>query len=402
MSIAKNKNLNKLYLFVIFFVMYEFSTYASNDMIMPGMLDVVREFHASIQCVGLSLTVFILGNSLLQLFLGPLSERYGKRRVILIGNFSFLIFTFFLVMSTNITMFMLGRLLQGSGIAFIAMGYALIHENFNDKEAIKICALMGNVSILAPLLGPILGVFIIQMSQWRYVFSITGLIASIAFIGLYLFTPQTSNEKLIKLPLHKIGKQYLTILLTKQFIMGTLCISLATLPVLCWIGLSATIIMQTLKHSMISYAFYQCLAIGGITLSTVVIHIVAGKINFYHLIIIGMLIAFSGLITSLIFHNSLNIATVGMFIYSFGLGILNAMIIRLVMTLPNLPHSLLTSLMVFIQTSIFAIGLEITNHICHYFNYSLYSFTLINFVIGCCFVVLIPIYAKMNKNREWK
>jgi DHA1 family multidrug/chloramphenicol efflux transport protein-like MFS transporter len=163
-------------------------------MIMPGMLHVVSEFHAPVEFVSLSLTVFILGNSLLQLFLGPLAEYFGKRRVILMGNCLFLIFTICLVMSQNIYEFMLGRLLQGSGLAFVAMGYALVHEKFNDRQAVKICSLMGNVSLLAPLLGPLLGVIIIQNSSWRHIFIVTGFIAIISLIGLYLFTPKTETK----------------------------------------------------------------------------------------------------------------------------------------------------------------------------------------------------------------
>lgn len=392
--------MRNVYLFVIFLVMYEFSTYISNDMIMPGMLNIVAEFHASVEFVSLSFTVFILGNSLLQLFLGPLSENYGKRNIILIGNGLFIIFTIFLAMSQNIYVFMLGRLLQGSGLAFIAVGYALIHERFNDSQSVKIFSLMANVSLFAPLVGPVLGAMIIQIFGWRYIFVITGLFASISFIGLYLFTPKCTVEP-IKLSIQNIGKTYFKILLTPQFIIGTICISLSTLPIMCWIGLAPTIIMKTMKLSMTSYAIYQLMALGGLSLSTIVMHIAAGRVNFYRLVKIGSSLVFVGLMLSVIFNRNLNTVVLGLFFYSFGLGIFNTLIMRLVITLPDLPQSMLTSLMVFIQTTVFAFGIEITNRICYYFGYSLFGFTLISFIMACVFIILAAMYANIIRHRTW-
>lgn len=392
--------MKKLYFFVIFLVLYEFSTYASNDMIMPGMLAVVTEFHASVEFIGLSLMIYILGNTALQLFLGPLAEHFGKRNVILIGNLLFLLFTFFLVLSHNIYEFMTARLFQGTGLAFIAMGYALIHENFDDKQAVKITSLMANVSLLAPLIGPILGVFIIHVAGWRSIFAITGFMAIISFVGLYLYTPASKTAP-IKLSQQRIIKTYFLILRKPPFIMGILCVSLSALPLLCWIGLSPTLIMQTLKLPMMSYALYQLVAIGGLAFSSIVIQLIAGKMSFYRLLKISSVLVLIGLMECLIFHDNLTFIAMGMFVYSFGFGIFNSLSMRLVMTTPNVPQNMLTSLMVFIHTAILALGIAVANKISDYFNYSFYSFTLICVFIGCIFMLFAFFYARMNKNRTW-
>ncbi len=380
--------------------MYEFGTYASNDMIMPGMLNVVNEFHAPVEYVSLSLTVYILGNSLLQLFLGPLSERYGKRIVILVGVTLFMIFTIFLVMASNMLEFMFGRLLQGSSVAYVAMGYALVHEKFNDKQSVKIMSLMGNVSLLAPLIGPVMGVAIIQLSSWRYVFIITGILAFISFIGLYIYTPK-DIIKPSKINVKNTIKSYIKILCTPQFIVGTVCVSLGALTIMSWIGLAPTIIIKTLNLPMKNYAIYQLIAIGGLSLSTIVMHITAGRFSFNRLLKGCSGLVFLGLTTAFIFNSNINIVVFAMFLSSFGVGIFNTLAMRLVMTVPNLPQGLITSLMVFILTTILAFGLELANHVISFFNYSLYGFTVINFVTGCIFIILANIYAHMNKNKSW-
>src|SRR5690606_18126930 len=79
--------------FACFLVLYEFLTYIANDMIMPGMLQVVHSFHASESIVATSLTFYILGGASLQLILGPVSDAYGRRPMMLLGACLFLLFT---------------------------------------------------------------------------------------------------------------------------------------------------------------------------------------------------------------------------------------------------------------------------------------------------------------------
>ena len=103
-----NKLKLSLYIFAIFFVSYETITYLANDMIMPGMVDVTTQFHVGLEYVASSLSVYLLGNTVIQLFLGPTADRYGKRKIILIGNFSFLVFTVIIGLSMNIDQFYAG------------------------------------------------------------------------------------------------------------------------------------------------------------------------------------------------------------------------------------------------------------------------------------------------------
>ena len=129
--------MRRLYLFALFLVIYEFTAYSANDMIMPGMIEVVRQFNVPISYVALSLSLYMLGECATQLWLGPLAEKYGKRKAILYGNFSFLVFTLLIASSFSIEQFMLGRWLQGSGMAFIAMGYALFLKNSMIKVPLR-------------------------------------------------------------------------------------------------------------------------------------------------------------------------------------------------------------------------------------------------------------------------
>ena len=175
------KSRKSLILFAIFFIVYEFNAYIANDMIMPGMIKVVTEFNSPLENIAKSLSLFIIGGSSLQIFLGPLCDRYGKRNILLFGNVLFILTTILITMVVNIDQFLLARCLQGFGLCFIFIGYAMIHELFDDKDAVKLCSLVANIAVFAPLIGPVIGSAIIVNHNWRYVFIVTAVLAIISF-----------------------------------------------------------------------------------------------------------------------------------------------------------------------------------------------------------------------------
>ncbi len=175
-------------------MLYEFSVYMANDMIMPSMLHVTKDFHASSDRIPTSLSIFLLGGSSLQLFIGPLSDRVGRRKVMLVGVATFLVSTFFIAFSYSMETFFMGRFLQGTGLCFISViGYAALQELYEEKTAIRLISLMAIVSLLAPLLGPIVGGVFIEFFHWRFVFLFIGILAAISYVGLGVSMPETAH-----------------------------------------------------------------------------------------------------------------------------------------------------------------------------------------------------------------
>lgn len=140
-------------LFPLCLVLYEFSTYIGNDMIQPGMLAVVEQYQAGLDWVPTSMTAYLAGGMFLQWLLGPLSDRIGRRPVMLAGVVWFIVTCLATLLAKNIEQFTFLRFLQGISLCFIgAVGYAAIQESFEEAVCIKITALMANVALIAPLL----------------------------------------------------------------------------------------------------------------------------------------------------------------------------------------------------------------------------------------------------------
>lgn len=390
----------RLYLFALFFVLFEGIAYASNDMIMPGMLNVVNQFHVGLGFVASSLSVFLFGNTILQLFIGPSADRFGKKKILIIGNSLFIAFTILIALSATIYQFMLGRLLQGSCLAFIAIGYSIIHEKFNDKDAVKLIALMANITILAPLFGPVLGGVIIIWSGWREIFIIIGAVALIALIGLTKYTPPS------KIILHRIYikdavRTYTLILKQKKFAIGCISICLAPVPIIAWIGLAPVIIMKTANLSFSHYIFYQIIALGGLSLASILMQFIAGKLSYYKIMFSGTTLFFFGSLFSLLFSYNALMISIGFFINSLGLGFFNGMAFRLMMSDNKYSQNMTMSLLVFVQTIFMAGGMELINIICEKYGFSLFSFALLNFLSVVAGSIFMFCFARMNKDKMW-
>jgi DHA1 family multidrug/chloramphenicol efflux transport protein-like MFS transporter len=91
--------------------------------------------------------------------------------------------------------FLAFRFLQGIGLTVIAaVGYAAIQETFAERDAIKVMALMANISLLAPLLGPVLGAFLIDYVSWHWGFVAIALLALISWFGLKAKMPSQQQS----------------------------------------------------------------------------------------------------------------------------------------------------------------------------------------------------------------
>ena len=141
MSVAKS-SLNRLtLLFPLALVLFEFSVYIGNDLIQPAMLAITKEFGVSSSWAPSSMSFYLLGGACVAWLLGPLSDRIGRKKVMLAGVAFFVLTCLAILFTHNIEQFLLLRFLQGTGLTVIsAVGYAAIQETFEERDAIKVMA----------------------------------------------------------------------------------------------------------------------------------------------------------------------------------------------------------------------------------------------------------------------
>lgn len=331
----------KALLFAGFLVLYEFLTYIANDMMMPGMLQVVEAFNAPESAVATSLTAYVLGGASLQIFLGPLSDRYGRRPVMLSGAVIFFVFTLLIAGSQTINQFLLARFFEGMGLCFIGViGYATLQEIFDEMDAIRLVAIISNVALLAPLLGPLVGAALIHLMGWRAIFALIALLALIALVGLWRYMPEPvgaktrAGGKIARIPLspRTVFGNYKALLTDRSFMTGSLASGIISVPCIAWIGLSPLIIMRYGHASMMTYALWQLPVFGAIIVGNFVLHYLSRRFTIRTLILVGSATTIGGLVLGVALPVFISAdyrwLMPGIILYSLGLGIANAPLYR--------------------------------------------------------------------------
>lgn len=398
-------------LFATFLVAYEFLTYMANDMIMPGMIHVAQSFHAPESVVASSLTVYMLGGASLQIILGPLSDSFGRRPMMIIGGVLFFFFTVVIACSQSINQFLIARFFEGMGLCFIGViGYATIQELFEEMDAIRLIAIMANISILAPLLGPLFGAIVIYYSSWRYIFLGISVGALIALWGLWNYMPEPigsikKNGECIEktdFSFAAICSTYTALLKNSTFCWTALAIAMLGIPCLIWIALAPLIMIIEAKLTVIHYALWQLPVFGATILGNWYLHRLTFKHSTTQIITYGCwIMAVSAFLISFLpyfFGNDYYYLLPGIIIYFFALSIINAPLNRLCLYTTQLSKGTVSALISLCVMVIGAAGTEIGNFC--YKNHSNLHFSLYCNATQILFFVSLSLAYYFNKRQK--
>jgi MFS transporter, DHA1 family, multidrug/chloramphenicol efflux transport protein len=323
--------------FPAFLVLFEFSTYVSNDMIMPGMPRVVHEFNADIGSASFALSAALLGNVALQWLLGPWSDYKGRRPVLLAGVVFFIASCLAMFLAQTMTQFVVLRALQGMGCAFVAaVGYPSVQEAFDEATAVRTVALMASVALLAPLLGPVLGALVVTVWSWRMVFGVIAVIAALGLGGLWRHMPETAGApadsgRAERFTLRQLVRDYLPVVRNDRILLGAAALGCACIPLMNWIAMAPVILIDQHRLTPVVYGWWQLPVFGSMILGHIAVARLAGQWSLERLMRGGLIGMVAGVLLACLGHaltGTFTGAVPGFAIYALGLGPFYASIYR--------------------------------------------------------------------------
>ncbi|RXJ93651.1 Bcr/CflA family drug resistance efflux transporter [Malaciobacter molluscorum] len=177
------KSINHIYLIILLAILSSVAPIAI-DTYIPSIPNIAEYFHVGIEKIELTLSIFLIGFSIGQIFGGTFSDRIGRRKSSIIGLVGFSIFSFLIILSENVIQLWVFRFFEAFFGGFVVVNSnAIVRDMFHGKEAAKIFSLIGTVRSIAPLAAPAIGAFIIHFYSWKYVFLfLCGYSLFIAFI----------------------------------------------------------------------------------------------------------------------------------------------------------------------------------------------------------------------------
>ena len=168
----------------------------SIDAYLPAMPQMAQALGAHIHQVERSLSVFIFGVALGQLCGGALSDVQGRRAVTLFGLGVYVTATAALLLIDSVDGLLLWRFVQavGGGMATVTVA-AMVRDRFEGREAAQMFALIGIITMMAPLAAPMLGALLKQLGGWQAIFVFLGAYAAAVGVLFYLRMPAAQRPR---------------------------------------------------------------------------------------------------------------------------------------------------------------------------------------------------------------
>ena len=185
------KSINHLYLIILISILSSVAPMGV-DTYLPSIPEIAKYFDVNIHKIELSLSIFLIGFAIGQIFGGPISDRYGRRFGSIIGLLGYALFSFLIIFSSSIYELWIYRFLEAffGGIT-VVNATAAVRDRFSGQEAAKVFSLIGMVRSLAPLLAPVFGAAIIHFFPWEGIFVFLTIYALIVAFFIYKDLPES-------------------------------------------------------------------------------------------------------------------------------------------------------------------------------------------------------------------
>ncbi len=168
----------------------------TTDLYLPALPAIQEFFHTDVPTVQLTLSVYMVVFGLCQIFYGPLSDRFGRKPVILIGTLIYLFGSVVCVLAAEIEILIAGRVFQAlGGCAGVILARSMVRDIYGQERSAKILSYMGTAMALAPALGPIIGGYLTIIYGWRASFTILLIFGAICVLGIIFILQETNQHK---------------------------------------------------------------------------------------------------------------------------------------------------------------------------------------------------------------
>jgi DHA1 family bicyclomycin/chloramphenicol resistance-like MFS transporter len=159
---------------------------------LPQMVEVLDTTQAS---VNMTLSMFFLFYSAGLLFWGPLSEKFGRKPILLSGLTIYIFASVFCAFSQNVEQLIAGRIIQAlGGSAGTVVATAIVKDLYSGREREKVMATIMSMVIIAPMVSPVLGALLLKYASWRTIFLMLAAVGTTALLAGMLFRETLSGK----------------------------------------------------------------------------------------------------------------------------------------------------------------------------------------------------------------
>jgi MFS transporter, DHA1 family, multidrug resistance protein len=297
----------------------------STHLYTPSMPHLADVFHTTPAVVKLSLSFNALAFGLSQLVHGPLSDRFGRRPIMLSGMAGFVLFSLSCALVQSIEQLIVARIFQGMSASVEAvLVLAIIHDLFNVTDRVRALAIYGMALALAPATAAIIGGYVHAWLGWRANFVLIALIGLLAFVLIRRLLPESTIPDKDGIKPRLILKEYGSLLTNRGFLSYAIISGTGSGMIMAFVTAGPFVLISYFNVAVQHYGLYLLIPVLSYIFASLLTKQVAGKIDMEVLLRLGLMVTVVGTITlsGLIFGGFQGAVslTLAMAITTFGLG----------------------------------------------------------------------------------
>lgn len=231
------------------------------DMYLPALPVLVDEFGVTEGQLNVSLNAGIISAAVSTLIGGPLSDRYGRKIIMIAGMLLSMLGNMFCGMSTGIIMLCIMRGAAGFGSGIVnTVAAAMLKDSFTGKRFQKNMTILQSVAAVGPIFAPALGSFLINMGSWRLIFFFLAASILVTMIPILISTETLPEENRFSNRLSDVAMETITIAKSPAFSLFLGIIAFLTIPIWSFVAVSSYIFIDGFGLSNTSYSLYYAIA----------------------------------------------------------------------------------------------------------------------------------------------
>src|SRR5215218_10081470 len=262
------------------------------NLYLPSMPGMARALGVDFTTIQLTLSLYLAAMAVGQLIIGPLSDRFGRRPVLLIGLMVFVIGSLICLAAQNVGLLILGRVVQAfGGTAGITLSRAIVRDLYGRNQ---IASMIGYVTMgmaVAPMIAPTIGGVLETLFGWRASFAFLIVFGGSALLFAFWHLPETNHNRGSADSPRQLMHSYVSLFRSRLFWRSTLTTGFISAVFFAFLAGAPYVMIELMGRSPAEYGFYFAIVPSGYILGNFASGRFAGRVGPNRMILAGSVMA---------------------------------------------------------------------------------------------------------------